>query len=74
MKYLLINTIYFIFKNRREEIQNNENIINLARIKQNDLYNKVEELKNRFNSYDLRNRQTTIDSIGKLSQNIESIT
>lgn len=74
MKYLLINTIYFIFKNRREEIQNNENIINLAGIKQNDLYNKVEELKNRFNSYDLRNRQTTIDSIGKLSQNIESIT
>jgi hypothetical protein len=73
-KYNLIKKIYDIFKSKREEIQSNNNIINLPVIPQKDLNKKVEELKNKFYSYDLKSNQLSIGyPIGEISRKIEAI-
>ena len=62
-----------IFK-KKSENENNNNIINLSQIDLNKINNKVEELKNKLYLYNLNSKQIArIDSIGKLSQDIEKI-
>ena len=73
-KYNLIQKIYDIFKNKRKEIQRNNNLIDLSRIPQKDLNKKVEELKNKFYSYDLISNQLSISyPMEETSRKIEAI-
>jgi hypothetical protein len=74
-KLNLIKDIYKIFKNKKEEIEKNNNAINLLDIDSyNVIFNKIIELQKKFYSDDYNIRITTkTDSIGKLSQDIEKI-
>ena len=73
-KYELIVKLYVIFINKKSEIESNNNTINLSQVDLNKVNNKVEELKNELFKYNPNSKQTTkIDSIGKLSQDIEKI-
>ena len=73
-KLVLIKKIFKIFKSKIDEIRNHFNYINITEINENIINKKIEELKNKFYSYDTNSsKKITIDSIKKISQNIEKI-
>ncbi len=73
-KYNLILKLYVSFSKKKSEIENNNNTINLSHIDLNSINNKVEELKKKLYLYNPNSKQIAkIDSIGKLSHDIENI-
>lgn len=74
-KLNLIQKLYLVFTKKLNEINNNNNTINISKIEQNKIIDKIKELRNKYYSYESINAKKLekSDSIGKLNQDIQSI-
>ena len=52
--YNIIFKLYKIFKNKKEEIENNNNIFNFSNLDLNEIDKKVKELNDKFYTYDAK--------------------
>jgi len=74
-KYSLIKKLYSIFINKRDEILDNNSTLNLSLLDSKEISDKIEELQNKFYSYEPLNvkKITITNTIEKLSQDIQTI-